>query len=170
MSRREIILLAIAVVAVLSLPVAYHQGQKSVAIDIASTVLGIEIPGRDRDTTLAPCDDALLVINHWYVWTDDNPYLEPTPGVQYLAFDVSLTNLSDTVLDINPFRCHLQDANAREYRTTLSGPRPCLPMKSIAPGHMIRGWVTYEVPTSAKAQSISYSIDLRGRQYVEAKI
>jgi len=168
MTRREIVFLAIAIVAVLSLPVAYHQGQTAVKQEVVAAFASVR--GEPEDTQVAPCDDARLTINDWHVWRDDSRFAKPTPGIQHLAFDVSLMNTSEQAINVNPIKCRLQDTNSREYTITGPGPEPDLPMRTLQPGESMRGWVTFQVPNSIKPLAVTYAIDLQRTQIVRVDL
>jgi hypothetical protein len=78
-----------------------------------------------------------------------NTYITPKPGSRYVAVQILYENSGVDPYDYNPFDWKLTDSSGFSYDTTYSGIGPELHSGTVARGEKARGYITYEVPTSA---------------------
>lgn len=78
-----------------------------------------------------------------------NQYLQPKPGNRFVATQILYENTGSDPYDFNPFDWNLTDSAGFSYNTTYADIGPELHSGKLAAGEKARGYITYEVPTSA---------------------
>ena len=78
-----------------------------------------------------------------------NQFITPNPGNRFVAVQVLYENTGTDPFDYNPFDWKLTDSAGFSYDSSFSGIGPELNAGTIQPGEKARGYITYEVPTSA---------------------
>lgn len=73
-------------------------------------------------------------------------------GARFVAFDVSFRNEGSRVITTGSHSLKLFDADGFLATSQFSGAKtPQLSYVSLTPGNVVRGWVTFKLPTSAKS-------------------
>jgi hypothetical protein len=78
-----------------------------------------------------------------------NAYSTPKSGDRFVTVQVLYENTGSDPYDYNPFDWKLTDSAGFSYGTTYGGIGPELHFGTIQAGERARGYMTYEVPTSA---------------------
>jgi hypothetical protein len=79
-------------------------------------------------------------------------------GKMFVAIEIIVESGADTGVSVNPFYCKLTDGDAYAYNVNAFGKDPSLSSQNDLPkGEKMRGWVTFEVPDTAKDFVFSYS-------------
>ena len=96
-------------------------------------------------------------------------------GNVLLGVDLVVEGRSATELPFNPFHCKLREPNGTSYTPTFKGCEPRLRDHRLGQGERERGWVSFELPATAKdlrfvcsqavagAQTRVIEFDLSGR-------
>ncbi len=92
------------------------------------------------------------------------------PGMLYqakadkklIAVEIIISDINGDPLPVNPFSLTLVDANGFAYQTALGVIDDELATLSLAAGEKLRGWVAFETPKDARAESIKYAPDIFG--------
>ena len=78
-------------------------------------------------------------------------------GNKFVAVEIIVESGADTGVSVNPFYCKLTDGDAYSYTMSIFGKGPSLGAQNDLPkGEKMRGWVTFEVPGTAKDFIFSY--------------
>lgn len=86
-----------------------------------------------------------------------NQFIKPKAGNRYVAVQVLYENTGSDKFDYNPFDWKLADSSGFSYDMTFWGPGPELHAGTIQPGEKARGYITYEVPTSAAGLKLRFT-------------
>jgi len=78
-----------------------------------------------------------------------NEFITPKSGNRFVAVQVLYENTGSDPYDYNPFDWKLTDEAGFSYETTYAGIGPELHSGTIQAGERARGFMTFEVPTSA---------------------
>jgi len=78
-----------------------------------------------------------------------NPYIRPKTANRFVAVQVLYENTGTDAVNYNPFDWSLRDASGFSYDQTFAGIGPELHSGTLNPGDKARGFIAYEVPTSA---------------------
>ncbi|HEX9620877.1 MAG TPA: DUF4352 domain-containing protein [Polyangiaceae bacterium] len=84
-------------------------------------------------------------------------YFEPRPENFLLGVKVTLAGLTGRQVPVSPFHALLKDESGNEYRPTLAGCRPSLRSQRIDKEEEASGYVTFEIPRSARGLTLSYA-------------
>lgn len=79
----------------------------------------------------------------------EDPTWELAQGHYLMAIDISFRNVGTEKEEIVYGNLEVRDSNGERYQVEV-GKEPWLPDKAISPGEEIRGYVTVELPRSAK--------------------
>jgi azurin len=78
-------------------------------------------------------------------------------GKIFVAVEIIVESGADTGVSVNPMYCKLTDGDAYSYTITFGGKDPFLSSQNDLPkGEKMRGWLTFEVPETAKDFIFSY--------------
>jgi hypothetical protein len=89
--------------------------------------------------------------------TSYGDYTKAGDGKKYVAVEIIVESGADTGVSVNPFYCKLADGDAYSYTMTIGGHDPSLSSQNdLAKGEKMRGWVTFEVPETARDFIFSY--------------
>lgn len=84
-------------------------------------------------------------------------YTKAKPGNIMLAVDLTITNKQDKPLSVSGGLASIKDANGFNYDTAIFSKEPRFPTKSgILKDDKVRGWITFEVPLTAKDLVFEY--------------
>ncbi len=78
-----------------------------------------------------------------------NEFITPKAGNRFVAVQILYENTGSDPYDYNPFDWKLTDSAGFSYDSTFGGVGPELNSGTIQPGEKARGYITYEVPSSA---------------------
>ncbi len=84
-------------------------------------------------------------------------YFRPSPGNLKLGVKVEFEGRSEREVPVNPFHATLIDSEGETYTATLAGCRPTLSSRRITKDERATGYVTFELPRTAKGLVLSYS-------------
>ena len=84
---------------------------------------------------------------------------DPADGNQYVAFDVTISNVGDDDFPYNSFFFTLKDSESFEYERgfVIGGPGQELNSGRLDPGDKIRGWMIFEVPIEVEGLKAIYT-------------
>lgn len=99
--------------------------------------------------------DYVLVVKTVKVCKVDAPF-EPKAGNIKLGVEVAMEGTGDRDVPVSPFHAQLEDSEGNHYSTTLAGCRPILPSVRVAKGERAEGWVSFELPQSARGLKLVY--------------
>lgn len=150
--------------------VAVTNGAKSVATVVATQV-ATTTTAQSQSTT-APTNQhfkvgqVVKVNDTWQVTINSvktvngGEFSTPTAGDTYFIVDVTLKNLSGQEQDVSSaLNFSLQDATGQKYtETILIGETP--PDGKVEANSLLRGQLTYEVPTSQKSFTFNFEPDI----------
>ena len=90
-------------------------------------------------------------------WTSESPFQRPAEGRRIVAFDVTIDFFDDDgTHNANPFHFKLTDVREFAYAEALRGPEPMLQAIGLGPGEKTRGWIAFEVESSAALDVLTY--------------
>jgi hypothetical protein len=84
-------------------------------------------------------------------------YKKAKPGNIFLAVDITIQSDKDKGVSVSTFEATLKDGQGFKYDATFLGKDPQLATQNDLPkGEKIRGWVTFEVPQTARGFTLEY--------------
>jgi Domain of unknown function (DUF4352) len=87
-------------------------------------------------------------------------YDTPAAGKKYVSIKLRVTNLSKRTYSDSPSNgVKLQDKGHRSYDSTIAGPEPQLNHVRILPHDWEIGWITFEIPRTAKPRLFSFTLN-----------
>jgi hypothetical protein len=89
-------------------------------------------------------------------------YLRPKAENVTLGVELAIEGTRDRDVPVSPFHAKLQDADGNSYAATLAGCRPILPSVRVAKGEKVEGWVSFELPRTAREPTLSYEPTIIG--------
>jgi len=92
----------------------------------------------------------------------DSPFA-PRPGFVKVGLELSVEGTSAVEIPVNPFYATLYDSDGDSYRSTLAGCDPGLPSIRVTTGKQARGFVTFEIPNTARHLELRYAPQIIGR-------
>ena len=81
----------------------------------------------------------------------------PKNGFVKVGVEVELTGTSATEVPVNPFYATLRADSGDTYAATLAGCVPGLLSIRLTTGHKARGFITFEVPKTARQLELKYA-------------
>jgi len=87
-----------------------------------------------------------------------NDYTRPTAGNRFVVVEILYENTGTEKLAFNPFDWKLTDSSGFSYEHGYSGKGPDLNSGDLAPGEKARGFITYEVSTSATGLTLKLTL------------
>ena len=76
--------------------------------------------------------------------------VKPKAGNKYIAIELEIESMMDSS-DVNPLDARLQDSDGNVYFLMFGGKDPFLQAQyGLSKGAQVKGWITYEVPETAK--------------------
>lgn len=98
-----------------------------------------------------------LVVNEVEMGQSYNSYIQPKPGNQFIAIDLTIISKADQGVSANGLFAVLKDSEGFQYRPRFSGKDPQLGSENDIPnGDKVRGWLTFEVPETAEGLVFEY--------------
>jgi hypothetical protein len=89
-----------------------------------------------------------------------NEFLTPSAGHRFLAVKLKIVNLASNTYDDSPGNgAILEDTAHRQYHSTFGGPDPSLETVRILPHDWVVGWLTFEIPRTAKPRLFAFTLD-----------
>jgi hypothetical protein len=85
-----------------------------------------------------------------------NSFSRAKQGNTYLLVDVTVQNVDRDRAPYNPMYFKVRSKDGFEYTTAFASPDGSLHSGELAKGESVRGWVTFEVPTSASGFMLTY--------------
>jgi len=104
------------------------------------------------------------------VWTPNNEFIKPEDGNFFLTFLIYIKNIGNGSEDYNLLYCSLKDSEGYTFSPTGGGPNPVLSAGDLSSGEKVRGYVTFEVPRSAKGGYFIYLLSLWGKDKIVVKL
>lgn len=99
-----------------------------------------------------------ITVNSTSIFESNSPYIKPKSGYKFLAIDVTVENVNaDPSGYGNPFNFSLKDQDGYTYTDVLVGKDPSIKSDSIGKGEKVRGFLTFEVPSSQTKLQLKYS-------------
>jgi uncharacterized protein DUF4352 len=89
-------------------------------------------------------------------------YLQPRAENVTLGVELAIEGTRERDVPVSPFHAKLEDADGKTYAATLAGCRPILPSVRVAKGERVEGWVSFELPKSARDPKLSYEPTIIG--------
>jgi hypothetical protein len=86
----------------------------------------------------------------------DAPFAARDGSVK-VGVEVALEGTTALEVPVNPFYATLHDASGETYTSTLAGCEPSLPSIRLTSGKKARGFVTFEVPKTARHLELHYA-------------
>jgi hypothetical protein len=88
----------------------------------------------------------------------DQARIRPRPGHVRLGVLIEIEGLGAREVPVNPFYARLVDAerDGYAYAATFGGCEPDLKSSRIGKGEKMSGWITFEIPDSARGLELSY--------------
>lgn len=83
-------------------------------------------------------------------------HLKPPEDVAKFAVEVELRALGEAEVPANPFYATLATAEGQEFESTLAGCRPLLTAQRLKKPQSARGWITFDIPETARPASLIY--------------
>jgi hypothetical protein len=93
-----------------------------------------------------------------------------TSGKKLIAVEIIISNLSGDMLSVNPLYATLVDKDGFTYQAELGGVDDQLSTLDLNPGEKVKGLISYQVPDTAVAASIKYSIEVFGSKILKASL
>jgi hypothetical protein len=133
----------------------------TVRSDEPATVIGVEpavhslgelAEAGDYQMTIASIDDCSVP-----------PPFAPKPDDVKLGVDVVIAGTTANEVPANPFYALLYDEAGGTYESTLAGCEPGLVPRLVTRGEDARGFITFEVPKTARALTMRYAPLIIGR-------
>jgi hypothetical protein len=90
------------------------------------------------------------------------PHFRPGAGQIKLGVLVDIEATGDAQVPANPFYATLLDASQNRYETTLAGCQPALQATQLARGQKASGWISFEIPKTARSLRLTYAPLLLG--------
>jgi len=101
-----------------------------------------------------------LTVNGFEDYVEENEYMQPDEGNKFLAVDVTIENGGTESASYNALDFEIQDSESYTYDTSMATKAPDLGSGDLQEGRKIRGWVTFEVPTTATGLELIYQPSL----------
>jgi Domain of unknown function (DUF4352) len=89
-------------------------------------------------------------------------YLQPKGESLTLGVELAIEGTREHDVPVSPFHAKLEDADGKTYAATLAGCRPILPSVRVGKGERVEGWVSFELPKSARDPKLSYEPTIIG--------
>ncbi len=89
-------------------------------------------------------------------------YSQPKDGDKYMTIEVTYENSGSTAGTYDPSNFELKDAEDHRYKRDYSGKEPQLNDGTLPPNQKAKGYITYEIPTTAKISQVIYSSSAGG--------
>ena len=108
--------------------------------------------------TVALNQAAVTVVSANLNFNSADQYNRPTAGNRFVVVEVLYENTGTDKLAYNPFDWKLTDSSGFSYDHGYAGKGPELHSGDLAPGEKARGFITYEVPTSAAGLTLKLTL------------
>jgi hypothetical protein len=92
----------------------------------------------------------------------DSPFA-PKRGYVKVGLELSVEGTSAVEIPVNPFYASLYDSGGTVYTSTLAGCEPGLPSVRVTAGRKVRGFVSFEIPTTSHRLELRYAPLIIGR-------
>lgn len=89
-----------------------------------------------------------------------NEYPTPRSGYVYVEVDVTLTNISSTEQSTSALNWYLADRTGQRYNESSISGVPLSPSGKVEAGSLIRGTLSYEVPSSQESFTLAFEPDI----------
>ena len=87
-----------------------------------------------------------------------NDVFKPAADKRWVAALVEIEGINPSGATYNPFYFKVRDEQGFEYNFAPFGKEPSLQSgNDLMPGHMVKGWMTFEVPATAKTLTLVYT-------------
>lgn len=84
-------------------------------------------------------------------------YFAPAPGNIKLGVLVTVEATADKDVPVNPFYAKVLDSEGISWTSTLAGCSPDLKSLRLNSGETAQGWITFEIPKSARSLRLAYA-------------
>lgn len=94
------------------------------------------------------------------VSAEDNfvtPLLDPEPGFRFYTVQVSYKNGSNQQRSFNPFDFQIETNASNRIDPTAGWREPAIHAGNLAPGDVVAGWVTFQLPIGSQPVRLLYS-------------
>ena len=86
-----------------------------------------------------------------------NQFMQPQDGNKFIAVEVKITNLGTKIENANPFDFQLKDSDDYSYDYSFwNVKKPEFKMTDLKLNDSVRGWLTFEVPTTSNNFKLIY--------------
>lgn len=135
-------------------PVTARSGEPATVLGVEPAVhsLGELAEARDYQMSIDSIDDCLVP-----------PPFAPKPDDVKLGVDVMIAGTTTNEVPANPFYALLYDEAGGTYESTLAGCEPPLVPRLVTRGENARGFITFEVPKTARTLTMRYAPLIIGR-------
>lgn len=90
-------------------------------------------------------------------------FIKPETGKKWVAALVEIEGINPDGATYNPFFFKVRDEQGFEYNFNLFGKEPQLQSSNdLKPGQIVKGWVNFEVPDTAKTFTLVYAAGFLG--------
>lgn len=104
-------------------------------------------------------------------YIETNEYSKPENENKYVSIDVSYTNnTSDKTISYNVYDWKLFDGDGYSYTNAYTTKKPNLSSGDLNAGKLVRGWVTFEVPSESKNYTVQFQPNFLDNDNVEIKL
>jgi len=84
-------------------------------------------------------------------------HFQPPIGVRKLGVEVELIGKTEAQVPANPFYALLSTQDGERFEATLAGCKPVLKASQVTEGERVSGWITFDVPDSARGTELHYA-------------
>lgn len=116
----------------------------------------------------AKFEERVNILEGWYLTVDapqdyvSKSYSQPKEGNKYITIEVTYDNSGSSAGTYDPSNFELKDNEDHRYKRDYSGKEPQLNDGTLPPNQKSKGFITYEVPTTATTMQVIYSSSAGG--------
>ena len=116
--------------------------------------------------------DYTITVTNYQAQVTPDKYSQPKSGFKYVAVEVLYeNNSSSTTISYNPYDWNLSDTDGYKYTSSWSSQKdPSLSSGDINKGSKARGWLTFEVPTTAVNFTIKFTPNMFSDENAEIQL
>jgi hypothetical protein len=85
------------------------------------------------------------------------PHARHAAEIRRVGVNITLQALAELQIPANPYYFALIDSDNIVYEATLGGCSPALAPTLLGPGEVARGWISFDLPETAKDLKLSYA-------------
>jgi len=109
-------------------------------------------------STLVAANGIAITLNEYRDSIPGNKSYQPKAGNRYVGVDVTIENRGSQAQSFNEYYGTVRDTEGHQFNTGFGNvaPGPALNSGKNSPGDKARGWITFEIPNSAKVATFRY--------------